>query len=120
MNKTDKTADMPTVRVPLSVMRARGCHESRTAQHDSIRCRLVPRGHCNRAMPNAQLVRSRVSKAPLHDALAEILNASNLTWKYLNGGTHEEENRDEFDQVEVELVVSRLERIDALDLRTCR
>lgn len=60
------------------------------------------------------------SKAPLRDALEEILSASNLTWKYLNGGTHEEENRDEFDRVEVELVVSRLERIDALDRRTRR
>lgn len=61
-----------------------------------------------------------VSKVPLREALDEILSASNLTWKYLNGGTHEEENRDEFDRIEVELVVSRLERIDALDLRTFR
>lgn len=60
------------------------------------------------------------SKAPLRAALEEILSVSNLTWKYLNGGTHEEENRDEFDRVEVELVVSRLERIDALDLRIRR
>lgn len=60
------------------------------------------------------------SKGPMRTALEEILNASNLTWKYLNGGTHEEEGRDEFDRVEVELVVSRLERIDALDLRTRR
>lgn len=58
------------------------------------------------------------SNAPLREALEEILSASNLTWKYLNGGTHEEEDRDEFDRIEVELVVSRLERIDALDLRT--
>lgn len=60
------------------------------------------------------------SKAPLREALEEILSASNLTWRYLNGGTHEEEGRDEFDRVEVELVVSRLERIDALDLGTRR
>ena len=58
------------------------------------------------------------SKQPLREALEEILSASNLTWKYLNGGTHEEENREEFDRIEVERVVSRLERIDALDLRT--
>jgi recombinational DNA repair ATPase RecF len=58
------------------------------------------------------------SKEPLRQALEEILSVSNLTWKYLNGGTHEEENREEFDRVEVELVVSRLERIDVLDLRT--
>ncbi len=60
------------------------------------------------------------SKAPLREALEEVLNASNLTWKYLNSGTHEEESRDEFDRAEVELVVSRLERIDALELRTGR
>lgn len=60
------------------------------------------------------------SKAPLRVALDEILNASNLTWTYLNGGTHEEADRDDFDQVEVELVVSRLERIDELDLRQRR
>ncbi|MCX7207911.1 MAG: AAA family ATPase [Proteobacteria bacterium] len=60
------------------------------------------------------------SKAPLHEALEQILSASNLTWKYLNGGTHEAEDRDEFDRVEVELVVSRLECIDALDLRIRR
>jgi ABC-type glutathione transport system ATPase component len=60
------------------------------------------------------------SKQPLQAALEEILSASNLTWRYLNGGTHEEEDRDEFDRVEVELVVSRLERIDALELRIGR
>jgi len=60
------------------------------------------------------------SKEPLRQALEEILSASNLTWNYLNKGTHEEENRDEFDRVEVELVVSRLERIDGLDLRRRR
>jgi recombinational DNA repair ATPase RecF len=60
------------------------------------------------------------SKAPLLEALDEILSATNLTWKYLNGGTHEEEDRDEFDPVQVELVVSRLEHIDALDLRAQR
>lgn len=60
------------------------------------------------------------SKMPLHDALEEILSVSNLTWKYLNDGTHDAEDRDEFDRVEVELVVTRLERIDALDLRTRR
>lgn len=60
------------------------------------------------------------SSTPLREALEEILSASNLTWRYLNGGTHEEQDRDEFDRVEVELVVSRLERIDALDLRTRR
>lgn len=57
------------------------------------------------------------SKAALLQALDEILSASNLTWTYLNKGTHEEENRQEFDRVEVELAISRLERIDELQLR---
>lgn len=60
------------------------------------------------------------SKQPLHDALAEILAASNPAWNILNKGTHEEENREEFDRVQVELVISRLERIDALELRNGR
>lgn len=60
------------------------------------------------------------SRAQLLAALAEILSASNLTWTYLNGGTHEQEGRDDFDRAEVELVVTRLERIDALELRTGR
>jgi hypothetical protein len=60
------------------------------------------------------------SRQPLQGAVEEILSASNLTWAYLNGGTHEEEGRDEFDRAEVELVVTRLERIDALELRMRR
>lgn len=35
-------------------------------------------------------------------------------------GTHEEENREEFDRVQVDLVISRIERIDALELRSGR
>lgn len=60
------------------------------------------------------------SRELLLTAISEILNASNLTWTYLNGGTHEQEGRDEFDRAEVELVVTRLERIDALELRMGR
>jgi hypothetical protein len=56
-------------------------------------------------------------KAALIQAFEEILSASNLTWTYLNKGTHEEENRQEFDRVEVELIISWHERIDALQLR---
>jgi hypothetical protein len=76
---------------------------------DAIRLKLRDNGTFNHP-----------SNGPLRTALEEILSASNLTWKYLNGGTHEQEDRDEFDRVEVELVVSRLERIDALDLRVRR
>lgn len=38
------------------------------------------------------------SKLALLEALDEILSASNFTWTYLNKGTHEEENRQEFDR----------------------
>lgn len=60
------------------------------------------------------------SKQPLCDALTEILAASGPTWRYLNKGTHEEENPQEFDRAQVELVVSCLQRIDALELRAGR
>lgn len=73
---------------------------------DSLRVKLA-------GTPNFQ----HPSKQPLHDALTEVLAASNPTWNILNKGTHEEENREEFDRVQVELVISRLERIDALELR---
>lgn len=67
-------------------------------------------------IPNFQ----HASKQPLCEAFTEILAASGLTWTYLNKGTHEEDNREEFDRAQVELVVSRLERIDALELRAGR
>lgn len=46
--------------------------------------------------------------------------AANLVWIYLNKGTHEEANRDDFDGDLVESVVKTLEDIDALDLRIGR
>jgi hypothetical protein len=46
--------------------------------------------------------------------------AVNLVWTYLNKGTHEEANRDDFDGDLVESVVQTLEEIDALDLRVGR
>jgi hypothetical protein len=42
---------------------------------------------------------------------------TNLIWTYLNKGTHEEANRDDFDGDLVETVVATLERFGALDLR---
>ena len=45
---------------------------------------------------------------------------SNLVWVYLNKGTHEEADRDDFDAELVESVVQTLEEIDALDLRAGR
>jgi len=41
-------------------------------------------------------------------------------WSYLNKGTHEEADRDDFDAELVESVVRTLEQVDALDLRAGR
>jgi hypothetical protein len=46
--------------------------------------------------------------------------ADNLVWNYLNKGTHEEADRDDFDGDLVEEVVQTLEELDALDLRQGR
>lgn len=46
--------------------------------------------------------------------------AANLVWTYLNKGTHEEANRDDFDATLVETVVETLEALDGLDLRAGR
>jgi hypothetical protein len=45
---------------------------------------------------------------------------ANLVWTYLNKGTHEEANLDDFDADLVESVVKTLEDIDTLDLRAGR
>jgi hypothetical protein len=44
----------------------------------------------------------------------------NLVWVYLNKGTHEEADRDDFDSNEVESVVVTLEELETLDLRPGR
>jgi len=41
-------------------------------------------------------------------------------WTYLNKGTHEKANRDDFDANQVETVVQTLEALDGLDLRAGR
>jgi recombinational DNA repair ATPase RecF len=46
--------------------------------------------------------------------------AANLVWTYLNKGTHEEANRDDFDATLVDTVVQALESLDGLDLRVGR
>lgn len=59
------------------------------------------------------------NKEPLITAYGTILGIpeQNLVWTYLNKGTHEEENRDDFDGEHVESVIATLEALDALDLR---
>lgn len=60
-----------------------------------------------------------VDKQPLVDALTQILGIGEQTliWKYLNKGTHEEVDREDFDAGVVEDVVRLLESMNALRLR---
>jgi hypothetical protein len=55
-------------------------------------------------------------------AYGQILGipAANLVWTYLNKGTHETANRDDFDSTLVETIVKTLEALDRLDLRVGR
>ena len=59
------------------------------------------------------------NKPPIIAALDRVLGIpeQNLVWLYLNKGTHEEADRDDFDANEVESVVVTLEELEALDLR---
>lgn len=65
---------------------------------------------------------NHANKRLLIAAYGRILGipAANLVWTYLNKGTHEEANRDDFDAALVESVVLTLEELDALDLRAGR
>jgi len=65
---------------------------------------------------------AHASKQPLLDNLNQILGIpeQNLVWTLLNKGTHEEPNRDDFDMVQVETVLSVLGNMDALELRPNR
>ncbi|ENO0739739.1 AAA family ATPase [Yersinia enterocolitica] len=62
------------------------------------------------------------NKEPLIAAYSVILGIpeQNLVWTYLNKGTHEEEDRDDFDGEHVESVIATLEALDSLDLRRGR
>lgn len=62
---------------------------------------------------------NHANKDPLLVAFGQILGipATNLVWTYLNKGTHEEADRDDFDAEWVETVVQTLEKLDAIDLR---
>jgi len=61
-------------------------------------------------------------KEPLKQAYGRILGIpeQNLVWTYLNKGTHEEADRDDFDSELVESVIQTLEDLDKLDLRDGR
>jgi recombinational DNA repair ATPase RecF len=74
---------------------------------DAIRCKLD------------DATFSHANRAPVLAALQRILGipAQNLIWTYLNKGTHEEENREDFDAGLVEVVVQTLEQMDVLSFR---
>jgi recombinational DNA repair ATPase RecF len=65
---------------------------------------------------------NHASKEPLLNALEAILGipSATLVWTYLNKGTHEEADRDDFDRAQVTLVIETLERVDQLELRQGR
>lgn len=65
---------------------------------------------------------NHANKPVLLVAYGRILGipVANLVWTYLNKGTHEEANRDDFDAILVEAVVQTLESLDSLDLRLGR
>ncbi|MDO9115659.1 MAG: hypothetical protein Q7U63_17930 [Polaromonas sp.] len=58
------------------------------------------------------------SRLPLLSAFDRLrgIPAQNLVWQYMNKGVHEEADKDEFDAVHVETVVSTLEEISNLEL----
>lgn len=62
------------------------------------------------------------NKASIVAALEVLLGIpeQNLVWTYLNKGTHEEADRDDFDRDIVETVVVTLERLESLDFRPGR
>ncbi|EOG4615070.1 AAA family ATPase [Pseudomonas aeruginosa] len=65
---------------------------------------------------------NHASKAPLIAAYGKIVGIpeENLVWTYLNKGTHEEADRDDFDAEKVEDVVQTLEALDVIELRRGR
>jgi len=61
------------------------------------------------------------AKIELKDGLSAILglNQNGREWEYLNRGTHEEENRYEFDRATVRKIVEALEKLDRA-IMSCR
>lgn len=62
------------------------------------------------------------NKQPIVTALHRLLGIpeQNLEWLYLNKGTHEEADRDDFDGDVVESIVVTIEELEKLDLRSGR
>lgn len=72
-----------------------------------------------RARLNSAHTFEHSDKQPLLDAFALILGIpeQTLLWQYLNKGTHEEQDREDFDEGVVEQLVTIMEEMDALRLR---
>lgn len=72
----------------------------------------------------AEQLRSKIAKADfsdpnkarVYDPIDQLLNRSgdSREWRYLNKGTHEENDRSEFDRQTVELIIMSLEQIDSV------
>ncbi|MGO2233982.1 MAG: AAA family ATPase [Marinomonas sp.] len=72
----------------------------------------------------AEQLRSKIAKADfsdpnkarVYDPIDQLLNRSgdSREWRYLNKGTHEENDRSEFDRQTVELIIMSLEQLDSV------
>jgi energy-coupling factor transporter ATP-binding protein EcfA2 len=75
------------------------------------------RNLCDQLLSKARAVGfAHQDKAEVIACLQTLLAANAHVWTYLNKGTHEEEDREDFEPGIVELVVGTLERLDALVL----
>lgn len=72
-----------------------------------------------RARLNTARTFEHAEKQPVLDAMEQILGIPEhtLIWQYLNKGTHEEQDRDDFDEGVVEQLVTLMEGMSALRLR---
>ena len=48
----------------------------------------------------------------IFDYLTGLESTSKIIWQYLNKGTHEEENKEEFDQLTVQGIIDKLSELD--------
>ena len=99
------THDLGTLSVPLAGV---GAEPALRNLCEALRKKLRDAGSFNHA--NKQIIVG---------ALERILGipGTSLIWTYLNKGTHEEADRDDFDGEQVEAVVRTLEELRDLELR---
>lgn len=99
------THDLGTLSVPLAGV---GAEPALRNLCEALRKKLRDAGSFNHA-----------NKGIIVGALERVLGipGTSLIWTYLNKGTHEEADRDDFDGEQVEAVVRTLEELRDLDLR---